>query len=298
MNQPSPTVVLGFDMETDVGSFTPFYEGMKHGTPIILDVVQRQGVTGTFFFTGAGAREAPDVVASVLDAHHEVGCHTLFHETIGDAIFPIAGMPPILAEEVPHRLDLATQWVEDVAGVRPVSFRAPRLFGSTAMVNALDDLGYVVDATYPMYCFKDRLLPYHPSREDWTREGDLRIVELPNFADLSIESKDPYGRDRDQWPLFRTESAEALLRHIDGFMGYCAAAGVPPFLCFYFHPWEFFDMPQGDIHFGEGSVRPDPFIVKNCGAYAAEQLECLIAMLKARGAIFKQARQVAEQQEG
>ena len=25
-------VVFGFDMETDVGSFTPYYEGVKHGT--------------------------------------------------------------------------------------------------------------------------------------------------------------------------------------------------------------------------------------------------------------------------
>ena len=52
-------------------------------------------------------------------------------------------------------------------------------------------------------------------------------------------------------------------------------------------------MPQGDIHFAEGSVRPDPFIVKNCGAYAAEQFEQLIAALKQRGAEFLQAGQVA-----
>lgn len=296
MNSRPPTVVFGFDMETDVGSFTPFYEGLKRGTPVILDLLKGQGITATFFFTGAAAREAPEIVAAVGEAGHEIGCHTLFHETIGEALFPIAGMPPILPEEVPHRLDLATRWVEDVAGVRPVSFRAPRLFGSTAMVNALDALGYVADATYPLFFFKQRLAPYHPSRADWTQEGDLRIVELPNFADLSLESKDPYGRDRDQWPLFRTESAAALMRHIDGFTAYCARAGVPPFLCFYFHPWEFVEMPQGDIHFGEGSVRPDPFIVRNCGPYAAKQLDALITQLKQRGARFEQACRAAAPQ--
>ena len=61
---------------------------------------------------------------------------------------------------------------------------------------------------------------------------------------------------------------------------------------FYFHPWEFHEMPQGDIHFGEGSVRPDPFLVKHCGPYAVEQLDSLIAQLKSRNATFHQAREM------
>ena len=290
---PDLTVVLGFDMETDIGSWTPFYEGLAHGTPVILDILARHGITATFFFTGEAARKDPAAVQAVRAAGHEIGAHTLFHETVGDSLFDIPGMMPILPEEVPHRLELCTQWVQQVAGVRPVSFRCPRLFGSTAVVNALEGLGYVADASYPMYYFRERLAPYHPSREDWTQPGDLTIVELPNFADLSMASHDPYGRDRDQWPLFRTEGAPALLSHIDGFAGYCRQRGVDPFLCFYFHPWEFHPMPQGEVRFGEGGVTPDPFITKNTGPYAAEQLSLLIAALQARGARFLQARQAA-----
>ena len=160
------------------------------------------------------------------------------------------------------------------------------------MVNALEDLGYVADATYPMYFFGKQLSPYHPSRKDWTQKGRMRIVELPNFADLSMKSRDRFGRDRDQWPLFRTKGAAAVLRHIDGFCGYCRQRRVEPFLCFYFHPWEFHPMPQGAIRCGEGTIRLDPFIVKNCGAYAARQLDALLRELQARGASFQQARQV------
>ena len=286
-------VVLGFDMETDIGSWTPYYEGLKHGTPAILEVLDRRTVPATFFFTGDAARKYPEVVAAVSEKGHEIGSHTLFHETIGDSLLDIPGMMPILPEEVPNRLRLCTEWIEEASGARPVSFRCPRLFGSTAVINALDSLGYVADASYPMYYFRDRLRPYHPSRDDWTQEGDLRIVELPNFADLSMDSTDPYGRDRDQWPLCRTESAEALLRHIDGFIGYCERRDVDPFLCFYFHPWEFHPMPEGEIHYGEGAVHPDPFIVKNCGPYAAGQLDALIGKLLERGATFFQAQQTA-----
>jgi peptidoglycan-N-acetylglucosamine deacetylase len=287
-------VVLGFDMETDVGSWTPFYEGLRHGTPIILDILARQNVTATFFYTGDALKEDPSIAEGILAKEHEIGAHTLFHETIGDALMPIPGMMPILPEEVPNRLQLCTELIESLAGVRPVSFRCPRLFGSTAVLNTLDALGYVADSTYPMFYYRERLRPYHPSKDNWTQEGDLSIVEIPVFADLSMASNDPFGRDMDQWPLYRTENAEALLRHIDGFIRYCEEHGVEPFLCFYMHPWEFHPMPQGPIHYGEGAVLPDPFIVKNCGPYAAEQLDLLIGKLLDRGAEFLQARQAAQ----
>lgn len=286
-------VVLGFDMETDIGSWTPFYEGLQHGTPRILEVLDRNKVASTFFFTGDSVKRHPKAAEQVKAQNHEIGAHTLFHETIGDSLYDIPGMLPILPEEVPNRLRLCTELIENIVGVRPVSFRCPRLFGSTAVVNALDELGYVADATYPMFFFRERLTPYHPSREDWTQPGDLRIVELPNFADLSMKSKDAYGRDMDQWPLYRTQGVEAMLRHVDGFIGYARARGVTPFLCFYFHPWEFHPMPQGDIRSSEGAVRPDPFITLNCGDYAVEQLDLLIRGLLDRGADFCEAREAA-----
>ncbi|OGV64545.1 MAG: hypothetical protein A3K19_01270 [Lentisphaerae bacterium RIFOXYB12_FULL_65_16] len=291
--KPKTTVVFGFDMETDIGSWTPFYEGLQNGTPRILELLDKHGITATFYFTGDSVRKHPQTVKAVQAAKHEVGCHTLFHETVGDSLFDIPGMMPLLPEEVENRLKVATEWVEEVSGERPVSFRAPRLFGSTTMVNALDKLGYVSDASLPMYYYKTMLGPYHPSRKDWTREGKLKIVELPNFADLSMKSKDPYGRDLDQWPLFRTEGAAPLMKHIRNFITYCAGRDVDPFLCFYFHPWEFWPMIEGDIHYGEGAVRPDPFIIKGCGDVAVREFDKLVKELKKEGAEFHQAQQVA-----
>jgi peptidoglycan-N-acetylglucosamine deacetylase len=288
----NPTVVFGFDMETDIGSWTPFYEGLLHGTPRLLEILDRHNVKSTFFFTGEAARSHPEMVGRVRGAGHEVGCHSLYHETLGDELIPIPGLRPVLPEECRHRVEAATKIVEDVAGCKMSSFRAPRLWGSTAMVNALEDLGYAADASYPMFFYKDRITPYHPSHDDWTLEGDMRIIEIPNFADMTMTSCDPGGRDRDQWPLFRTEGAQALMRHIDAMLGFYQERRLPAVLCFYFHPWEFYEMPQGLIHFGEGAVLPDPFIVKNCGPYALAQLDSLISLLKNRGADFRRARDI------
>lgn len=288
------TVVLGFDMETDCGSWSPFYEGLKTATPRLLRLLDRKHARATFFFIGEAARLHPAVVQSVAKAGHEVGCHSLYHETVGDPIFEIPGIKPLLPEEVPLRLERATEWVAESLGEQPVSFRAPRLWGSTAMVNALEELGYVADASYPLYYYQERLAPYYPSKRDWTQPGRSKLLEIPNFADMTIESTDEYGRDRDQWPLFRTESAARLMEHIDNFVGYVEGRDLPVVLCFYFHPWEFIEMPAS-FHFGEGTSVPDPFLVANCGEYALEQLGVLMDELIERGAAFSTARGLAEQ---
>ena len=287
-------VLFGIDMETDVGSFTPFYEGVKNGTPKLLDLFAKKNITGTFFFTGEAARENPQIVALVDKSGNEVGCHSLFHETVGDELFPIPGLKPLLPEEVPLRLAKATEWVRQTLGRAPVSFRCPRLWGSTAVVNSLEALGYRADASYPMYFFRQRYVPYHPDRADWTKEGTMRILEIPNFADMTMESKDPgLERDRDQWPLFRTQGAAKLMERIARFIDFVQGKGLPAVLCFYFHPWEFIPCKRR-YHFGEAAVMPDRFIVQNTGDKALRELGILIDRLIDLGASFTRADRLAE----
>jgi len=51
-------VVIGIDVETDVGSWTPFYESVGKGIPLLLNLFERTGVKTTFFFTGAFSSRA------------------------------------------------------------------------------------------------------------------------------------------------------------------------------------------------------------------------------------------------
>jgi peptidoglycan-N-acetylglucosamine deacetylase len=286
-------VVLGFDMETDIGSFTPFYEGVKKGTPHLLKLLKRHDIRATFYWTGHAAATNPRMVRRVRDAGHETGCHGLYHETLGDPLFPLPNNWPILPSEVEGRLREATRIVRKASGERPISFRCPRLWGSTHVLNILEKLGYLTDASFPLYFFRKPFAPYHPSARDWTRPGRMRIVEIPNFCDLSMESHDPYQRDRDQWPLFRTKSAEALVQKADSFIAYVAARKQRPVLCFYLHPWEFHPMPQGALDFGECSVKTLPFIVRNCGPKAVKQLDRVCTLLRERGGRFLTARDLA-----
>lgn len=288
-------VVFGFDMETDIGSFTPFYEGVQHGTQHILDVLAKHDARATFFWTGHAAQENPEIVRQVREAGHETGCHGLYHETLGDPLFPLPNNWPILPSEVEGRLREATRIVRRVSGVRPVSFRCPRLWGSTQVVRVLEKLGYRADASFPLYFYRRPYVPYHPSAKDWTRPGRMNLVEIPNFCDLVMESHDPYQRDRDQWPVFRTESPEFLIEKADRFLQYVREQGERPVLCFYLHPWEFHPMPQGSLDFGESSVRPLPFIVKNCGPKAVKALDRVCQLLRQRGCRFATAGEIARE---
>ena len=291
-------IVIGVDVESDVGSWTPHYQGPKEGIPVLLKLFKKQDVKTTFFFTGESAEKFPEKTKEVLKAGHEVGCHSLYHETIGEELFPIPGVKPLLPEEVPFRLKKATEVVSKASGVKMFSFRAPRLWGSTPMINALEDLGYLADASYPLFYHRKQLFPYHPNRNNWLEEGDSKVLEIPCFADITRKSNDQYGRDLDQWPIFRTKGAEVLIKMVDNFVKHLNARDPAkiPVVCFYFHPWEFISLPK-KFHFGEGTVIPDPFIIKNCGQKALEELERLIVGLrKTYESEFLTCRQLAEVQ--
>ncbi len=288
-------VVLGFDMETDIGSYTPYYEGVRYGTPEILTILKKHNIEATFFWTGHAAENNAETVLKVKNAGHEIGCHGLLHETLGDEIFPLPNNMPVLSSEVEGRINIATEIVKKVSGTQPVSFRCPRLWGSTKVVNILENLGYVADASFPLYFYREPFVPYHPSKADWTKQGKMKILEIPNFCDLTMKSNDPYQRDRDQWPLFRTKSANFLMDKVDDFIHFVHHHKFRPVLCFYLHPWEFYQMPQGSINFGECSVTPLPFIVENCGEVAVKQFDQLCKMLSDKGARFLTAKDLAEE---
>ena len=223
MTAHPPHVIISFDMETDLGNWWTTYEGVNHGTPAILEILARRAVSATFLFTAAAAQACPVAVQQVLEAGCEVGCHGLHHEFLGEANSDTPGIFTLLPEEIDHRLELATDAVAAIAGVRPVSFRCPRLQGSNQVIQALVRLGYIADSSYPTYFYAQQLGPYYPHRDDWREPGDLPLLELPLFADFTAELRDPsdpYKRERDGWPRLRLEGGERMKQRMDKMVAY------------------------------------------------------------------------------
>jgi len=283
-----PHVIISFDMETDLGNWWTTYEGVTAGTPRLLELLARQGIPATFLFTADAAQAHLEVVRAVLDAGHEVGCHALRHEFLGEANSDTPGLFTLLPEEIDHRLELATEIVAAVAGVRPISFRCPRLQSSNQVLHALERLGYTVDGSYPTYFYAKQLAPYTPSREDWREAGDMRVLELPTFADFTEPPPpgvDGFWRGRDCWPKLRLEGAARFKERVDDMGAYLRARGLPHFVCLYLHPWEFVPTPR-ELVFGEGRFEVAEWLWQNSGEPHLAALEELIALLRADGATF------------
>jgi len=261
----TPYVVFAFDMETDIGSYLQTYNGVRRGTDRILDILGRHAVPATFLFTGDTALNNRDVVKKVAGLGYEVGCHSLRHETVGEARFNMPGDRPILETEVENRLRLNKEIVQEASGTEPRAFRAPRLWQGHAQITALEKLGFTVDASYSVSAHHAHLLPYHPSAENWLEPGSMKVLELPNFAFL--DTRNDYSRffcRNDQWPLLRLLGAEFVFENQKDVLerqGLLSDVGV---LLFYLHPWEFEPMPE-TYQYDEGTFIFKPELVMNCG---------------------------------
>ncbi len=285
-------IIFGFDMEPDIGSWTTDDRGVKEGTPEILKVLRKHDVPATFLFTGREAQNNPGVVKTILNAGHEIGCHTMYHETIGTAVFNMPGANFVLPNEVKGRLELAMKTVAKVAGVRPVSFRAPRLFGSTAMINALEELGYKVDSSFPAYFYGRDFAPYHPSSRDWSKNGKSKILEIPVFYNTEADEADTTHRSQDQWPMLRLKGSKWFSQLCQRMLGKVRDTQGDSILCIYLHPWEFIKMPKSIVT-DEATIAFKPFLHKNCGEYCLAAMDEFIRQMKQDNVLFTTMKRYA-----
>jgi peptidoglycan/xylan/chitin deacetylase (PgdA/CDA1 family) len=287
------TLCLSFDMETDIGSWTSEVHGITEGTPEILRILRNHNVPATFLFTGREAQNNPNAVEGVLSDGHEIGCHTMFHETIGVPVYDVPVGSFALESEIEGRLELATEAVERVAGTRPVSFRAPRLFGSTSMIKALEKLGYKIDSSFPAYFHARDFLPYHPSGEDWSEEGDMTILEVPVFYDMDAGGNGDKNRGRDQWPMLRLKGAKWFADLCQRMFQKAKDTSGNSVLCVYLHPWEFVKMPE-KVYTDESTITFKSFLYRNTGNFALEALDEFVALAKQASWRFETLKAIAD----
>jgi peptidoglycan/xylan/chitin deacetylase (PgdA/CDA1 family) len=89
--------------------------GPRVGVPRLLRMLERQDVRATFFVPGFTAECHPDTVKAIIDGGHEVGHHGYLHEQMQgiDAVTELG------------YLDRGLDALDQVAGIRPVGYRAP-----------------------------------------------------------------------------------------------------------------------------------------------------------------------------
>ncbi len=287
-------LMLGFDMEPDVGSTSSNYEGVQHGTRVILDILEKHGVRATFLFTGDCAKRNPGIVELVRAKGYEIGCHSLFHEDLGPPSFDTSSKSEILEEELENRLRKNAQIVKAISGADPVSFRSPRGFASDNLMRVLARLGFRVDSSYMQAMHLVRNFPYRVSKDDWKEEGDGEILELPLFAfDLENAADNTYQKKLDQWPRIRTHGARFVFDHMRPVVERQIEEKGLSALTFYLHPWEFHPMPE-KIRYAEGTLYYDEFLYRNTGEAQARELDAFVGLCLKDGYTFQDFRSFQE----
>lgn len=129
--------------------------GAKVGVPMVLELLKARGLTATFFVPGRVCERHPQVVASIVEAGHELALHGYTHTD------PSRQSAAQEREELEKSVELFKGF-----GVTPRGYRSPAWELSANTLGLLGEFGIEYSSN-----FMDDIRPYrHPESE---------IIELP-----------------------------------------------------------------------------------------------------------------------
>jgi peptidoglycan/xylan/chitin deacetylase (PgdA/CDA1 family) len=131
--------------------------GPKVGVPLILDFLDKNRVTTTFFVPGWTAERWSDVVAEIHRRGHEIGHHGYLHEAL-------EGKTRAEEEEI---LTGSSRILAGITGRSPIGYRAPLYEITHETIGLLRQHGFLYASN-----LQDSLWPYR-------YPGDPPLVELP-----------------------------------------------------------------------------------------------------------------------
>ncbi|HSG49381.1 MAG TPA: polysaccharide deacetylase [Longimicrobiales bacterium] len=127
------------DGEVSIGPLSEGEYGHRVALPRVLELLDRHDVPATFFFPAWSLKLAPFQAALVLEGEeaHEIGVHGWIHERNAQ-----------LDGATERRLvEQALATVEEIAGVRPVGYRAPSWNLSPNTLQIVRDLGFLYESS-------------------------------------------------------------------------------------------------------------------------------------------------------
>ena len=191
-------------------------------TDRVLDLLDRHCVKATFFIVGWVAERQPQVVRKIVQAGHEIGCHSYAHQlvyTLTPAQFKQDTIKAITA-------------IEDASGATPRLYRAPSYSVTRESLWALEilvDCGFLYDSSiFPIS--HDRYgIPGFQRGTQVLQTPSGPIIESPVATALVAKRMVPVGGGA-YMRLLPYRYTAAGIRRIN------ETEKQPA--CIYFHPWE------------------------------------------------------------
>jgi polysaccharide deacetylase family protein (PEP-CTERM system associated) len=154
-------------------SWSDFPSRVRANTERVLQIFEEYGCRATFFVLGWVAEQDPSLVRDIVDAGHEVACHSYSHRLVSS----------LTREEFREDLRRGRAAIEDAAGVRILGYRAPSFSigpGNVWALEILSEEGFFYDSSifpirHDVYGFPGA--PRFPHRLEFQSERSL--VEIP-----------------------------------------------------------------------------------------------------------------------
>jgi peptidoglycan-N-acetylglucosamine deacetylase len=215
MTHKNPSFLFTLDIDWIPGTHT--------GVIDFYDFCEKYKLNPTLFITGKFALEYPDVIKEGAVKGYELGTHGWEHGVNADENFKYQ---PIDLQR--KWIELSTEAVEKVSGVRPVAFRAPNLWIRENTLELLETLNYNFDSSIPSHRFDlgygqvnnpkyyfAPLKPYYPSHKKISLEGNSKILEIaPSayFIPFNMSALRLFGIKALKWTVRRVlEQSQTLV---------------------------------------------------------------------------------------
>ena len=123
-------------VKTDKKQIALTFDGAwgNEDTSTLLDILERQNITATFFFTGGWISNYPDDVKTILAKGHEVGNHSENHKQ----------MSKLSREQCKEEIQIVHNKVKELTGLEMTVFRPPFGDYDDTVIQAANELGYHV----------------------------------------------------------------------------------------------------------------------------------------------------------
>lgn len=149
------------------------YQTVDYYQNAILDLLDEQKLKATFFCVGGLAKEFPQVVRQIADRGHEIGCHSNIHNFLY----------AMDREALKADTEAAIKSLEDVAGKRVISYRAPAFSigeSNKWAFEVLAECGIERDASiYPAVRDFGGFAEFPADKPCIVKVGDVTLKEFP-----------------------------------------------------------------------------------------------------------------------
>ena len=123
-------------VKTDKKQIALTFDGAwgNEDTSTLLDILDRQDITATFFFTGGWISKYPEDVKNILSKGHEIGNHSENHKQ----------MSKLSKTQCKEEIQIVHDKVKELTGLEMTVFRPPFGDYNDTVIQAANELGYHV----------------------------------------------------------------------------------------------------------------------------------------------------------